>query len=114
MPPSVSNPNEAYLQCPIVVDGERCGGELIVEWEEIHTPDYKTGKRFCMFCETIEGEQKNPSCEDFEGETVEHRWEDEWAEGAVTLDLISIKTYCWHTPSKHDVEEMMGDMGDHD
>jgi hypothetical protein len=109
------SPNETVVRCPVLVkgdehgDGMQCDDEIIIEWLERREPAYKTGKRICAYCEEYEDQVNDPNCETFEGQESEHRFEDEWEDGPYTLELISLKTYCFHSIDKEKAGELLTD-----
>jgi hypothetical protein len=99
---------ETTIQCPVLVDGEPCGGEILIEWTE-NIEHRKTGFRSCTYCDQSESIATS-ICEDFEGdEHPEHKFEDDWEE-IVTTELVAFKSWCWHGITKSRATEILDDM----
>jgi hypothetical protein len=93
-------------------EGDECGGEIEVEWETHYRVPQRTGQMVCINCNILESalEVTGPdTCESFEGDKVEHRFEPEYEEVDEEFELISYKTYCWHPLTKEQAMEMLND-----
>jgi hypothetical protein len=89
---------------------DECGGEIEIEWELVRGELQPNGIFLCDYC----GEEKNgyaaKPCEDFEGdEHTEHKWSEQYEEGPETLELISYKTYCWHSLTREEAKNILDD-----
>ena len=99
-------------------NGEECGDEIEVEWVTHYIPPKKSGRSVCIHCGAYEDEQgagavageEGDADEDFEGNTVEHRFEDEYEEVDEEHELISYKTWCWHPFTREQAWDALGDM----
>jgi len=108
---------ETTIQCPATTDDEPCGGEIIIEWENPHTV-IETGKRFCHYCEQYEDEvDPTAPCpmtnrlEDYTTEELRkmrHKWVVE-TEDQYGLELVSYKTYCWHSLTRAEAMSALND-----
>jgi len=100
------------LQCPVdpTGEGDVCGGEIEIEWEIIHLPPQPTGHKTCINCGcTDDSPLKLQWCRDFEDDLGPHNWVEQWDDGSEDVELISLKTYCWHPLSKAQALEALND-----
>ena len=109
---SITGKGTTSVQCTAesLPEGELCGDEIEVEWEQHQLPPEKTGRKVCLNCNVSSDAAADAECEDFEGESGAHEWVDEYVEGNIETTIISARTWCFHPLTRKKCMELLDDL----
>lgn len=102
----------AIVQCPFLMPGGgKCGDEIYIEWETHQTKPKPTGHAICNVCGISDNLRPVLACYDFEGnENRVHEWMTEYDFGDYVTELLSYKSYCWHSITKDQARDLLDDL----